>query len=323
MAGSTGSTEGVHWVSQGSTGISGLPHTNIKDYHWLPQQVHWVPITQFTLSDEIPGVANKLVISQLPKILFRTDAQLEADAKEVISQLPKILFRTDAQLEADAKEVISQLPKILFRTDAQLEADAKEVISQLPKILFRTDAQLEADTKELEADAKEVISQLPKILFRTDAQLEADAKELEADAKELEADAKEVISQLPKILFRTDAQLEADAKEVKQLLQSQAIAPKSSNCSKVRKMVKRLLRSAQDADAIIEASPDLTDPLVLERALVSLSSTFKGKDPVQVLQSDPDALNHMGGESRVEDSAEYGESRVVLAFGEEMSDKRI
>eukprot|EP00879_Flechtneria_rotunda_P022673 GHRR01023945.1.p1 GENE.GHRR01023945.1~~GHRR01023945.1.p1 ORF type:complete len:132 (+),score=40.84 GHRR01023945.1:354-749(+) len=71
-------------------------------------------------------------------------------------------------------------------------------------------------------------------------------------------------------------------------------------------MVKQLLAKANNVDAIIEAVPELSDPTTLSRSLAFLASSFAGKDPVQLLQENPQILLNLG-ESNMEDNAEYGE----------------
>lgn len=48
--------------------------------------------------------------------------------------------------------------------------------------------------------------------------------------------------------------------------------------------VKSLLSKAEDVDAIIQAVPELSDPVALSRSLSFLASSFPGKDPVLLLQ---------------------------------------
>lgn len=70
--------------------------------------------------------------------------------------------------------------------------------------------------------------------------------------------------------------------------------------------VKALLSRAKDADAIIQAVPELADATALVRSLAFLRSSFPNTDPVELLQENPTLLLNLG-ESNVEDSAEYGE----------------
>lgn len=48
--------------------------------------------------------------------------------------------------------------------------------------------------------------------------------------------------------------------------------------------VKALLQKAEDVDAIIQAVPELSDPVALSRSLAFLASSFPNKDPVLLLQ---------------------------------------
>jgi hypothetical protein len=74
--------------------------------------------------------------------------------------------------------------------------------------------------------------------------------------------------------------------------------------------VKTLLASATNAGAVVTALPDLLDPACLVRTLVYVASALGGKDqpvdPVAFLQSNPEAVKSMMGDSEMEDSAEYG-----------------
>lgn len=69
--------------------------------------------------------------------------------------------------------------------------------------------------------------------------------------------------------------------------------------------VKKLLSKAEDVDAIIQAVPELSDPRALSRSLAFLASSFPGKDPVLLLQENPQLLLNLS-ESNMEDSAEVG-----------------
>lgn len=72
------------------------------------------------------------------------------------------------------------------------------------------------------------------------------------------------------------------------------------------KKVKALLFKAEDIDAIIQAVPELSDPVALSRSLAFLASSFPNKDPVLLLQENPQILLNLA-ESNMEDHAEYGE----------------
>jgi hypothetical protein len=58
-------------------------------------------------------------------------------------------------------------------------------------------------------------------------------------------------------------------------------------------------------DAIIQAVPELSDPVALSRSLSFLASSFPNKDPVLLLQENPQILLNLA-ESNMEDSAEVG-----------------
>jgi len=76
--------------------------------------------------------------------------------------------------------------------------------------------------------------------------------------------------------------------------------------------VKALLFKAEDIDAIIQAVPELSDPVALSRSLAFLASSFPNKDPVLLLQENPQILLNLA-ESNMEDHAEVGgASRGVL-----------
>eukprot|EP00877_Chromochloris_zofingiensis_P010478 jgi/Chrzof1/5684/Cz16g11180.t1 len=79
-----------------------------------------------------------------------------------------------------------------------------------------------------------------------------------------------------------------------------------NNIAQNAKQVKALLSRAKDADAIIQAVPELADATALVRSLAFLRSSFPNTDPVELLQENPTLLLNLG-ESNVEDSAEYGE----------------
>jgi hypothetical protein len=57
--------------------------------------------------------------------------------------------------------------------------------------------------------------------------------------------------------------------------------------------------------------PELSDPRALSRSLAFLASSFPGKDPVLLLQENPQLLLNLS-ESNMEDSAEVG--RGVLGW---------
>lgn len=97
------------------------------------------------------------------------------------------------------------------------------------------------------------------------------------------ADVFSVIASRPKTLLQSEDRIASDAQQVK-----------------------TLLSAAKDIDAIIQAVPELIDPATLSRSLAFLASSFRGKDPVALLQENPQILLNLG-ESNVEDSAEYGE----------------
>ncbi|KXZ42528.1 hypothetical protein GPECTOR_138g659 [Gonium pectorale] len=71
--------------------------------------------------------------------------------------------------------------------------------------------------------------------------------------------------------------------------------------------IMRMLASSPAPCAILEATPDLLDPLCLSRCLASLAATYPGQDPVALLQAHPDILANSGSEAAVELTAEYGE----------------
>ncbi|KAI8472456.1 MAG: hypothetical protein J3K34DRAFT_519785 [Monoraphidium minutum] len=97
------------------------------------------------------------------------------------------------------------------------------------------------------------------------------------------ADVFSMVIARPKTLLLSETALEADAAEVQ-----------------------RLLASAKDVCAIVQAVPELTDPIQLGRSLVWLRAAFPGQDTIAMLQENPLILRNIG-ESNVEDSAEYGE----------------
>lgn len=97
------------------------------------------------------------------------------------------------------------------------------------------------------------------------------------------ADVFSIIASRPKTLLQSEERIAGDAQQVK-----------------------ALLSAAKDIDAIIQAVPELIDPTTLSRSLSFLASSFRGKDPVSLLQENPQILLNLG-ESNVEDSAEYGE----------------
>lgn len=97
------------------------------------------------------------------------------------------------------------------------------------------------------------------------------------------ADVFSLMASRPKTLLQTEQQLVDNAKKVK-----------------------ALLSKAEDIDAIIQAVPELSDPVSLSRSLSFLASSFPHKDPVLLLQENPQILLNLA-ESNMEDSAEYGE----------------
>ncbi|KAG2485520.1 hypothetical protein HYH03_015792 [Edaphochlamys debaryana] len=98
------------------------------------------------------------------------------------------------------------------------------------------------------------------------------------------ADIFRIVFRKPRLLLMTPARLQSDAQEIL-----------------------RLLSSAANPAAILEATPDLVDPLSLSRCLASLKSAFPGTDPVALLQRHPDILSNLGSEAAVELTADYGE----------------
>lgn len=74
--------------------------------------------------------------------------------------------------------------------------------------------------------------------------------------------------------------------------------------------VKALLSKAEDVDAIIQAVPELSDPVALSRSLAFLAGSFPSKDPVLLLQENPQILLNLA-ESNMEDHAEVCEGGWV------------
>ncbi|KAG2437656.1 hypothetical protein HYH02_011037 [Chlamydomonas schloesseri] len=98
------------------------------------------------------------------------------------------------------------------------------------------------------------------------------------------ADVFRIIFRKPKLLLQTPKRLQEDGAAIL-----------------------RLLSAAPNPGAILEATPDLVDPLSLSRCLASLAASYPGQDPVALLQAHPDILANSGSEAAVELTADYGE----------------
>lgn len=98
------------------------------------------------------------------------------------------------------------------------------------------------------------------------------------------ADIFRIIFRRPKLLLLTPDRIRSDAQEVL-----------------------RLLSRAPNPCAILEAQPDLVDPVSLSRCLASLAQAFPSSQPVDLLQRQPNLLSEMGSEAMVELTADYGE----------------
>lgn len=98
------------------------------------------------------------------------------------------------------------------------------------------------------------------------------------------ADVSRIVALRPKLLLSSTKDIEEDALKVK-----------------------ALLSSAKNPDAIIQAVPDMSDPLTLSRSLAQLAAMYPKQSAVAMLEQNPAVIKNLGGESDMEDSAEYGE----------------
>lgn len=98
------------------------------------------------------------------------------------------------------------------------------------------------------------------------------------------ANAFQIVSKMPKMLLKTTATVTQEAEQVR-----------------------KALSSCPEPDAIVEAVPDLVDPVALAKALATIKAAMPGKNPLEVLQKTPSIMYSLGGEADIGDSAEYGE----------------
>ncbi|GAX73488.1 hypothetical protein CEUSTIGMA_g940.t1 [Chlamydomonas eustigma] len=98
------------------------------------------------------------------------------------------------------------------------------------------------------------------------------------------ANAFKIVASLPKLLLKPAEMLRLEAE-------------------KSRKQ----LSSLSNPDAVVEAVPELVDPVTLARAISSLRAAMPTQDPLQILDANPEVLLSLGSEADIKDSAEYGE----------------
>lgn len=98
------------------------------------------------------------------------------------------------------------------------------------------------------------------------------------------ANAFKIVASLPKLLLKSTEMLRLQAEKSRMVLSS-----------------------LSNADTVIEAVPELVDPVILARAISSLRAAMPSQDPFKVLDANPEVLLSLGSEADIKDSAEYGE----------------